>query len=308
MDIFALKCFMKLAEYHNFTKAAFQLHVSQPTLSRIIAGLESEVCVKLFNRGKYDITLSEAGEEFLKHSKRIVAEYEEAIRYTQAVGNGQKGCVRIGFLPALSMSILPKLVEKMEKEYPKFELILQPYSQAELIRELKNETIDLAIIIDWETDRLAGFESEPVMHDDYCVALHKDHVLAQRETLTLDDVHKEKCLFYKKTADAIARDMIGTGIIASQFGTELNVVFENKESVNDILALLTLIECKVGIGILPSHMNVVNFPNIKFTKLLLGEECRDFGFRGIACYKKNADNSGLEVVLDILKENIRKQS
>ncbi len=307
MDIFTLKCFMALAEYRNFTKAAFQLHVSQPSLSRIIAALENELNVRLFNRGKYDISLSDAGKEFLKHSERIVTEYEDAIRLTRAVGDGQKGCVRIGFLPALSMSILPKLVETMSQNYPQFELILHPYSQAELIRELASGTIDLAIVIDWDLDRLTEFEAEPILYDDYCVALHKDHPLASRETLTLDDVHKEKCLFYKKTADAIARDTVGTGIIASQFGTELNVVFDNKESVNDILALLTLIECKVGIGILPSHMNVVNFSNIKFTKLVLGDKHKDFAFRGIACYKKGLDNHGLDLVLEILKNNIEKR-
>lgn len=306
MDIFTLKCFLALVEYRNFTKAAFHLHVSQPTLSRMIAGMESEMDVKLFHRGKYDISLSEAGKEFFVHSKRIVQEYENAVCRTQAVGHGHCGSIRVGFLPAMCMDILPGVAEKMKEEYDQFELLLEPLTQDDLIHELKEGTIDLGIMLDWDIDRLIGFEKEIFFWDDYYVVLHQDHKLADRKEIYLDDISSEKCLFYKRMRDPNIRDDAEIGILAAQFETELNVFFKDTKSVSDLLGLFTLIECKAGIGILPSHLRAVNFPNVRFVKLISDKENVDFAFRGVACYKQGTENHIVKIVLKLLQEETKK--
>lgn len=306
MDIFTLKCFLSLVEYHNFTKAAFHLHVSQPTLSRIIAGMESEMDVKLFHRGKYDISLSEAGKEFFVHSKRIVQDYERAVFLTQAVDCGQRGSIRVGFLPALCMNILPKLTKRMREEYSQFELLLEPLTQEKIANELKEGMIDLGIMLDWNINRLTGFKKELFFKDDYYVVLYPDHKLADRNEIYLDDICSENCLFYKREDVFNVRDDAEIGILAAQFETELNVFFEHTKSVSDLLGLFTLIECKIGIGILPLHLKTVNFSNLKFVKLILDKKEFDFVFRGVACYKQESENPVIQIVLKILKEETEK--
>ena len=78
MDIRVLKYFLAVAREENITKAANTLHVTQPTLSRQLMQLEEELGVKLFNRGKYNVTLSEEGLLFRRRAQELVDLAEKA--------------------------------------------------------------------------------------------------------------------------------------------------------------------------------------------------------------------------------------
>ena len=72
MDDFTLQCYISLCYHMNFTSAAQAMYVSQPTMTRLIAGLESEVGYKLIKRGTTGLTITPAGQEFLKGAKTIL--------------------------------------------------------------------------------------------------------------------------------------------------------------------------------------------------------------------------------------------
>ncbi len=86
-----------LEELH-FSRAAERLHISQPPLSQQIRGLEDELGVKLFERTKRQVQLTEAGKVFLERSYLVLAQLEQAIEVTQRIGRGEVGRLAIGFV------------------------------------------------------------------------------------------------------------------------------------------------------------------------------------------------------------------
>ena len=302
MDSFSLQCFLMLAEQLNFTKAASAMNVSQPTLSRIIANLENEVGVMLFNRGKHGITLTGAGQELSVYADNIVRSCEYAVRRARAVENGLGGKLSIGFLPAMCMDFLPVVVQRMKAEFPEVELILEPHTQDEMIFEMNEGNLDLVLMMETKMDRLINCERQQFYQDEYCVALHKDHPLAAKDFIEMEDLAGEHCLFYKRWRDFSGKRNLEAGPLAAQFEEASNIALTDTRTVNDLFGLLTLLECKEGVGLLPTHLKRPGFPDIKFVKIRLEEKDKDFFFRGYMCWRRTNANPALDVIRKMLLE------
>lgn len=98
MELRHLHYFIAVAEELHFSRAAERLHISQPPLSQQIRDLEEELGVKLFERTKRQVQLTEAGKVFLDRSYRVLAQLEQAIAATQQIGRGEVGRLAIGFV------------------------------------------------------------------------------------------------------------------------------------------------------------------------------------------------------------------
>jgi len=302
VDSFSLQCFLMLAEQLNFTKAASAMNVSQPTLSRIIANLENEVGATLFNRGKHGISLTGAGQELTVYADSIVRSCEYAVRRARAVENGQGGKLSIGFLPAMCMDFLPVVVQRMKQEYPEVELVLEPHTQDEMIFEMNEGNLDLILMMDSKMDRLINCERRQFYQDEYCVALHREHPLANKEFVEMADLAKERCLFYKRWRDFGGKRSLEAGPLAAQFEEASNIALTNTRTVNDLFGLLTLLECKEGVGLLPTHLKRPGFPDIKFVKIRLDQIDKGFIFRGFMCWRRTNLNPAIETIGNILLE------
>ena len=118
MELRQLLYFQAVAEARNFTRAAEMTHVTQPSLSRQIQLLEEEVGLKLFHRHKGGVHLTEAGERFLEHSRRILDELnrvQASLRDLQALRTGH---IRIAAPAALAGYLLPGVLVRFGREYP----------------------------------------------------------------------------------------------------------------------------------------------------------------------------------------------
>src|SRR5262245_27259160 len=96
MELRHMRYFVAVAEEKNFTRAAARLHLAQPSLSRQIRDLESELGVSLLHRGKGGITLTAAGDEYLAQVRRLLADSAAAVRLTQAAGRSENRQLSIG--------------------------------------------------------------------------------------------------------------------------------------------------------------------------------------------------------------------
>src|SRR6266478_2863010 len=104
MELRHLRYFIAVAEKENMTRAAAQLHVSQPPLSRQIRALEDELGVALFNHGAKAVRLTEAGKVFLAEARAVVERANEAVQIVKAVAGGKRGEIHVGYVSALKRS------------------------------------------------------------------------------------------------------------------------------------------------------------------------------------------------------------
>lgn len=302
MDSFSLQCFLMLADKLNFTRVAYSMNVSQPTLSRIIANLEREVGATLFNRSKQAITLTTAGQQLVFYAESIIQEWETAIRRTQLADKEGGSRLRIGFLPAMCMELLPTVVQRVKNEHAEIELVLEPHSVDKLIAEFNDGNLDLILMMNWKTEWLNNCMVEQFYRDNYCVALHKDHPLANREFIQMEEIVDELCLFYKTLGDFRTHKAAEPGVLALQFEMAYKTPLHSTKTVGDLLGLMTLLECREGIGILPSHLKRFGFSNIKFIPILSNDGDGDFTFRGMTCWRQDNCDPAVDEVRRILRE------
>jgi len=145
MTITQLHYVLAVAEYRNFTVAAENCFVTQPTLSMQIQKLEEELEVKIFDRTKKPIQLTEVGKKIVEQAKSIV---NEADRIKDIVEQ-QKGYIggefKIGIIPTVMPTLLPMFLNNFIKKYPKVHLIIEEHPTEEIINRLHKGLLDVAI-------------------------------------------------------------------------------------------------------------------------------------------------------------------
>jgi LysR family hydrogen peroxide-inducible transcriptional activator len=145
MTISQLKYVLAVAEYQNFTVASEHSFVTQPTLSMQIQKLEDELEIKIFNRSKKPIQLTEIGAKIVEQAKIIV---DESNRITDIVDQ-QKGYIggefKLGIIPTVMPSLLPMFLKTFVKKYPKVNLVIEELTTEEIVKKLTEGHIDAAI-------------------------------------------------------------------------------------------------------------------------------------------------------------------
>lgn len=146
MDLRHLRYFLGVAECGSFSRAADELRIAQPTLSRQIAGLEGEIGALLFVRSSSGVELTEAGTVFLEHAQSIVQRSELAILEAQLRAKTVSGLASIGAHHALSEIVFAEVAELYAKKYPDVTLRFAVGLTYLLLEWLDADRIDLAVV------------------------------------------------------------------------------------------------------------------------------------------------------------------
>lgn len=145
MTITQLQYVLAVAEYKNFTLAAQKCFVTQPTLSMQIQKVEEELNVKLFDRSKKPIKLTDIGLKIVNQAKNIVIEADRIIDIVQQEKGFIGGEFRLGIIPTIMPTLLPMFLKNFINKYPKIKLIIEEFNTDELIFKLNNGHLDAAI-------------------------------------------------------------------------------------------------------------------------------------------------------------------
>jgi DNA-binding transcriptional LysR family regulator len=146
MELRHLRYFVAVAEILNFTKAAAKLHLAQPSLTRQIHNLEGEIGVRLLNRSKSAVTLTEEGRSFLVDARLILALATESILAVQRLSRGETGQLNIAYLSNSDFELLPETLGTFRQAFPHIALNLFDMPPAEQFRALDARKIDLGFV------------------------------------------------------------------------------------------------------------------------------------------------------------------
>lgn len=147
MQLRHLAYFIAVADEGSFTRAADQLGVSQPTLSKQIRALENSLGTRLLVRDRAGIELTSAGEALLPHAQRILIEAENATRSVNEVASLKRGRVRMGATPSMVEGLLAPVLTRFRAEHPAIDLEVHEAGSRDLTAELSTGRIDVALLI-----------------------------------------------------------------------------------------------------------------------------------------------------------------
>lgn len=195
MTITQLKYVLAVAEHQNFTIAAEHSFVTQPTLSMQIQKLEEALDVRIFNRTKKPITLTEIGKKIVEQAKTIV---EESNRINDIVDQ-QKGYIggefKLAMIPTIMPTLLPIFLKTFNDKYPKVNLLIEELTTEECIKKLKDGHIDAAIAA-------TPLENEdikelPLYYEPFIGFVPPEHKLASKKVLCVDELEADELLLLK---------------------------------------------------------------------------------------------------------------
>src|SRR5882672_2936016 len=188
MELRHLRYFVAVAEDLNFTKAAAKLHLAQPSLTRQIHNLEAEIGVRLLNRSKNQVTLTEEGRSFLVDAKRILALAAESVLSVQRLSRGETGQLNIAYLSNFDFELLPETLGTFRQSFPHVALNLFDMTPAEQFRALEARKIDLGFMGLRPPGATSGLQWESIALHKTVVVLPADHPMARKRQVKLEEL------------------------------------------------------------------------------------------------------------------------
>lgn len=186
MELRQIRYFLKLAELLNFSEASKALFITQSTLSQQIRQLENEFDTVLFERNSHEVSLTEAGEQFKQHARKVIIDADDCTQKMDDLKNMLTGELNIGVTFTFSPLLTETVLEFM-KLYPHVRLNVFYKTMSELMDMLQRREVDFVLAFK-PTDRNDKIESHVLFNNHLSVVVSEQHPLARRKSLNLDDL------------------------------------------------------------------------------------------------------------------------
>jgi len=223
MELRSLRYFVTVAEELHFARAAERLQITQPALSKQIAGLEKELGVQLFTRTKRTVSLTAAGQVLWEQATRLLYQADEIIQLTQRTARGEAGQLRIGFTATAAHTILPALVRDFRDRFPRVELTMLELCTEAQVAALKEGQIDIAFLHPPIDER--SLKLHPILEENFVAVLPKHHPLLEYEQIPLSAFADESLIVHPRNEGPVLYD--GLIQICQQAGFQPKIVQES---------------------------------------------------------------------------------
>ncbi|MEW6410282.1 MAG: selenium metabolism-associated LysR family transcriptional regulator [Nitrospirota bacterium] len=242
---FRLKIFCTVAELQSFSKAGQVLYITQPAVSFQIKSLEEELGVRLFNRERNKVVLTDVGKILFNYAKKIFQIYEEAEKEIGKITHSIKGKLIIGATSIIGRYYLPTVIEAFKQKYPDAEVIAQISNTETLIKSLLQDTLDLCIVSEPLSMYGDSFLYYPYIKDKLVLIVPSNHRWVTRESITLEELLEEPFI--------IREEGSGTRTTIEHY------LHEREKRIEDLNIIMTLgsteavkgaVESGVGVSIL----------------------------------------------------------
>ncbi len=241
MQIQQLVYFLAVARTRHFTRAAELTHVAQPSLSKQIHCLERELGSELFHRARGNVTLTPAGEVLVPFAKRILADIETARLEVHELAELRQGRLRLGATPSLCTGPLAYALANFRVRYPGIQLIIDESGSRDLVRQLAEGAIDLAMITSPVHRGDPILDTVPILREQLTVAVPRT---MDRDSFRIEDLRDRPLVMFREGYDL--RSMTLTA--CQRAGFQPRFAIEGGE----MDAVLSFVEAGLGIAVVPS--------------------------------------------------------
>ncbi len=179
-----LRVFVAVLEHRSFRKAAAALHITQPAVTKAIAGMEDTLEVRLFDRMAGGVEPTVHGLAFAPHAIAVFGELRSAAQGLAIVSSGAKGTLHIGTVPMPGVPFLPIAIRNLVDIHPETFVSVVEAREFDLAERLRKREIELAIFRSALFTPGDDLRIETLFEEKLCVLAHMDHPLARRHKVT----------------------------------------------------------------------------------------------------------------------------
>jgi len=261
MELRHLRYFVSVAEALSFTKAAQQLHTAQPSLTRQIKDLENELGVRLLNRTKQQVTLTDEGRSFLADAKRLLALAAETIESVRRLHRGETRALNVGYVSNLFHDLLPKTLDSFHQAFPTISVNLFDLSCGEQFRALEDGKLDLGFVGLHQPIALRGLEFRSIASYKTVVALPKDNPLAAQTTVELKALEPMFFIGMSETSYPGYRDWLTKSCQNAGFAPKV------LQDVDLERTMIHAVAARLGVALVPEQLKDLEHDNVLFRPL-----------------------------------------
>lgn len=243
MQLQQLVYFLAVARTRHFTRAAELTHVAQPSLSKQIHCLERELGSELFHRARGNVSLTPAGEVLVPFAKRILADVETARLQVHELAELRQGRLRLGATPSLCTGPLAHALACFRLRYPGIQLVIDESGSRDLVRQLAEGAIHLAMITSPVHRGDPTLDTVPILREQLTVAVSRSMYLGF-DSFRIADLRDRPLVMFREGYDL--RSMTLTA--CQRAGFQPRFAIEGGE----MDAVLSFVEAGLGIAVVPS--------------------------------------------------------
>jgi len=243
LDVRRLRILQEVARRGSLSAAAQALSYTPSAVSQQIAALEREAGAVLVERRARGVVLTEAGRTLAEHADVVLRELERAQAALDELADLRRGRLRIASFATAGATLVPRAVDAFRRRHPEIELSVTAASPAAGVEQLRAGRLDLAMVVDHAEDASEGVTVTHLLDDPFRLALPRNHPLAARPDLRLEDLAGETWVNVPQSVGG------GTTLLlaCAAAGFSPRIAFES----DDYLAIRELVAAGAGVALIP---------------------------------------------------------
>ncbi len=247
------KAFVAVAQHLHFTRAAEEVHMTQPSLSLLIKQLEERLNVRLITRNTRHVRLTDMGRAFLPLAEKSVAEMDAAVRHMRDLSDLKAGRVTVAAFPSVAANQLPPILVEFRRRYPEVKVQIIDSVWGTVVEKVRDGQADFGI--GSQPPKMDNLNFEQIYDDEIMLLAKREHPLAARASLDWEDISGEEIIAL--ATDTGVRHSIDMALADS------GVTFRPVMEPSLIQTVAALVMAGAGIGvILSSYLKAVNMDGL----------------------------------------------
>ena len=291
MELRHLRYFVSVAEVLSFTKAAEKLHTAQPSLTRQIRDLEEELGVRLLNRTKQKVSLTDEGRSFLADAKRVLALATETVESVRRLHSGEVRALNVGYVSNLFYDFLPNTLASFHKSFAAVSVNLFDLSCGEQFRALEDGKLDLGFVGLHEPIARRGLEFRTIAAYKTVAALPKDHPLAGKATIELKALNTMFFIGMSEMSYPGYRDWLTKTCARAGFTPKVLQDVELERT------MIHAVAAGLGVALVPEQLKKLEHENVVFRSLSPTVETE-----GCVAWRSGTPSVALKAYLQIVEQ------
>jgi DNA-binding transcriptional LysR family regulator len=263
LDSRQLHAFAALARRGSFTLAAKDLFLTQSAVSHAIKALEDDVGCRLLDRVGRRVLLTQAGEQFLRHTEKILREMETARAGLDTLTKWGHGRLRVGASTTACQHILPTVLREFRQSYPKCVIRIEPGDHSQQLDLLRSGQIDLALVIEPPGSALNEVTFVPLFQDELRFLVAPLHPWAKLGRAPREAIEAETLVLYNKTSHTFR--------LVTEYFREEKIALTNTIELGSMEAIKELVKIGIGVGVLAPWIARTELESGSLVSLPLGQ-------------------------------------
>ena len=195
MDIQHITYFIEVVRHKSFSRAAENLFVTQPVLTRCIKNLERELGVPLIIRNSKTFSITDAGQALYEDGSQLVSAHRDIYRHIRDIKTVSEGEIRVAGHGVLLDMYFPQLATKYHQSYPGIRINLKEFGSIDCVHSVRNGAVDLGLVM-LPIEDCEDLNVYPIVQDEVSVLVHRDHPFASKNTIHIKELEHQPIITF----------------------------------------------------------------------------------------------------------------